>query len=235
MKRFYKEVTSVEEGGLYGILLDGKPLKTPSGTLLSVGNERLAEALAAEWRAQEEDIDPDTMPLMQILSTARDRVAQERAAMTPQVLAYLDTDLLCYPAPEPADLVAMQEEHWAPWREWFAQNYAVPLVTTTGLTALAQDKVAHDAVAEKMAALDDDFFTILQLVTALSGSLVLALAFLERAITPEKMFDTIHVEERYKARLYHEDIHGAAPLEEKKQTAFRRDIKAARQFLDCLS
>ncbi|MCB9988383.1 MAG: ATP12 chaperone family protein [Rhodospirillales bacterium] len=234
MKRFYKQVEPHESAAGYEIRLDGRPVKTPGGVCLLAPGKSLATAVAAEWQAQGEEIIPDSMPLTQILTTAQERVAQARPVMQAQVLNYLDTDLLCYPAGEPADLAARESERRAPWLDWFADTYGARLETTTGLAAVRHPEAAHEAVRETVEAMDDFHFTVLQLVTGLSGSLVLALAFINRACNPEDLFAAVHVEEQHKAALYNEDVHGPAPLEEKKQAAFRRDAEAAWQFLDLI-
>lgn len=234
MKRFYKDV-SCETGpeGLE-IHLDGKPVKTPAGRLLVPSSAALAERIAAEWRAQGSRIDPETMPLTQILTTARDRVADSRSEIAQNALNYLDTDLLCYRADFPPEIAAAQGRAWDKWLDWFAESYGSALATTTGLAALKQPPAAHAAVKQTVEALDDHRFTIVQMLTAQAGSLILALAFVDGALSPAELFDAIHVEEQCKARLYNEEFYGAAPHEERKRTGLKRDFAAARQFLDAL-
>ena len=109
MKRFYKLVSTKKEPGGFGVCLDGKPVKTPSGTLLLAPTENLADEIVKEWAAQEEIIVPDSMPLTQILTTKIDRISKERQAMSEAVMKYLDTDLLCYRTTEPPELAQMQQ------------------------------------------------------------------------------------------------------------------------------
>ncbi|MCB9989844.1 MAG: ATP12 chaperone family protein [Rhodospirillales bacterium] len=234
MKKFYKmvSVASCEDG--YVVELDGKPVQTPARVPLAAPNQAMAEALAEEWMTQGDDIVPDTMPLTQILTTAQDHIPRDRGSMTAKILPYLDTDLLCYRTDMPEDLAIRQAESWDIWLNWFAQEYGTTLQTTTGLQALRQDLAAHEKVAQTVAQLDDAHFCILQLVTTLSGSLVLALAFLAGKAAPEQVFEAANIEELYKAEIYNEAEHGAAPLQESKQNAMSRDLFAARKFLDLL-
>lgn len=234
MKKFYKLVSVGEAPGGYVIQLDGKPVQTPARVPLIAPNEAMAGEVAGEWAAQEEKIDPETMPLTQILTTAQDHVANQRAAMSEKLLQYLDTDLLCYRTDIPEELAARQAECWDEWLGWFARAHGAGLKTTTGLAALTQPKEAAVKVRDTVEALDDARFCVLQMVTVLSGSLVLGLAFTQGAAAPEQVFKAANIEEIYKYELYNEAEHGAAPQQEKKQAAMRRDLDAARKFLDLL-
>jgi len=234
MKRFYTLVSTHKEPEGYGIRLDGKPVKTPSEVMLVAPLEALADEIVQEWAAQEENIIPDSMPLTQILITKIDRVFKEREAMTKAVLKYLDTDLLCYRTQEPPELAKLQQEEWDPWLDWFEDRFGAKLQTTTSLSALKQDASAHTPIMNYVKLKSDDEFTVLQLVTSFSGSLVLALAFIEGAITPQQVFNAAHVEENHKAKMYNEDVHGPDPVQEKKQIAMKNDLEAAAKFLALL-
>ncbi len=234
MKRFYKLVSLGEGKEGFTILLDGKPVKTPSRAFLQTGSRDLANAIVQEWVGQGDKILPATMPLTQILNTRIDRVSRDRAPMTAAVMKYLDTDLLCYRAAHPPEMAKRQAGAWNPWLDWFEGEFKVPLATTDGLKALTQPARAHGAVQEFLDGLDDDHFTIAQIVASLCGSVVLALAFVKGAIAPAQAFDATHVEEYYKAELYNEAMHGPDPSQEKKDRAMRLDLEAAAKFLDLL-
>lgn len=231
MKRFYKDAAAVQGSDGYEIHLDGRPVKTPLGHVLTVPTAALADALCGEWQAQAEQIVPDSMPLTQIASTARDRIGPDRAAIHAMVIAYLDTDLLCYRVDAPSELALFQKESWDPLLEWFVGRFEIRLSITTGLVALKQPLKAKEAVNAYLDSLDDLRFTVLQLVTSLTGSLVLALAFVDGALAAEDAFDLAHVDERHKAKIYNEDFYGAAPNEEQKRAAIKRDLEAAAAIL----
>ena len=232
MKKFYKLVSTHKEGGLYQVHLDGRPVKCPSGKALSHPSEKLVQALMGEWAAQGETIDPETMPLTQILTTQIDRVSRERKAMETALFKYLDTDLLCYRAgDDPPGQREAQETAWNPWLGWFEKRFGETLQTTNDLRALTQLQTAHDTVHIHIQNLQDGVFTILGIITPLSGSLVLGLAFIEGAITPDQVYECAHVEEDFKGKIYNEELYGRAPLEEKKDAAMRRDLEATALFL----
>lgn len=231
MKRFYKLVSTQGEPGGFSIRLDGKPVKVPSGAVMLAPSEDMASAIIREWAAQGEKIVPDTMPLTQILTTRIDRVSRERAAMTDSLMKYFDTDLLCYRTEKPAELAKMQQESWDPFLGWFEEAFGTRPQTTTGLAALKQDAALHSAVLKRVSKMTDDVFTVLQLVSSLSGSLILGLAFCAGKITPEQVFDCAHVEESHKAKIYNEDFYGPDPAEAKKREAMRADLEAAAVYL----
>lgn len=231
MKRFYKMVSTKKMDGGYAIQLDGKTINTPLGQSLSAPTKALAEAIVLEWAGQEEKVKPDSMPLTQLLTTAIDKI-RDREAITESMMRYLDTDLVCYWTKEPEDLAKQQKQVYGEWVKWFESHFEVPLYTTTKIDAIEQDEEAHKRVWNYIEALDDYYFTVLHVMTSLSGSLVLALAFSEEEITPEQIFTTSYLEELYKGDVYNEDLHGAAPNEEAEREVFKQDVAAAQKFIN---
>ena len=231
MKRFYKLVSHKKTTDGYVIQLDGKGIKTPLGQDLAASTKSLADAIVLEWAGQEEKVKPETMPLTQILTTATDKV-RDREAITASCMRFLDTDLVCYWTKEPEDLAKKQKEVWGAWVKWFESHFEVPLYTTKKIEALTQDEEAHKRVWNYIESLDDTYFTIVHIMTSLSGSLILALAFSEGDITPKEIFDASYLEELYKGELYNEEVHGAAPNEEAERELFKRDAQAALQYLE---
>lgn len=217
MKRFYKEVSIVKEGDGYAVQLDGKPIRTPSKSILIAGNENLAELSKAEWEAQGEKINHNTMPVTQLLNTKQDRISGQRAALEGEVLKYINTDLLCYRADAPEELVARQDKLWQPHLDWFSKQYGLEFQTTHGLGALKQDQTIHDVIASEIRALDDDRFTLVQMITPACGSIILALAFIKGAANVDDLMACAYLEEDYKFDLYNEAVHGGDPLTEKKK------------------
>ena len=231
MKRFYTFASHKKTDEGYEIHLDGKAIKTPSGQAMVASTQAVADAVVAEWAAQEEEVKPDTMPTTQILTTKLDKI-RDREAITESVMRYLDTDLVCYWTKEPEDLAKRQKEIWGRWVKWFDEHFEVPLYTTKKIDAIKQDPEAHKRVWNYIEALDDAYFTVLHIVTSLSGSLILALAFSEGDITPEELFEASYLEELYRGEIYNEELHGAAPNEEAEREAFKRDVEAAQRYLE---
>lgn len=230
MKRFYTMVSTKKTDDGHVIQLDGNVVKTPLGQDVVAPTKALADEIVLEWSAQEDKVKPDSMPLTQILITAIDKI-RDRDAITASLMRYLDTDLVCYWTKEPETLAKQQKEIWGRWVAWFDEHFEVPLETTKKIDAIKQDPEAHKRVWNYIESLDDYYFTVLQIMTSLCGSLVLALAFVEGDITEEDIFKASYLEELYRGEIYNEDVHGAAPNEEAERELFKRDTQAARQFL----
>lgn len=231
MKRFYTMASHKKLDGGYVIQLDGKTVKTPLGQDMSSPSKALADGIVSEWAAQEDKVKPDTMPLTSLLTTAIDKI-RDREKITESCMRYLDTDLVCYWTKEPEELAALQKEKWGAWVKWFEGHFEVPLYTTKKIDALTQDSEAHKRVWNYIESLDDYYFTVVHVLTSLSGSLILALAFSEGDITPEEIFEASYLEELYRGEIYNEALYGAAPQEEAEREAFKRDTDAAQRFLE---
>lgn len=225
--------TRKDEGGFI-IELDGKPVKTPMKRSLLAPNQAIADALASEWAGQGDDINPGTMPLTQILSTQRDRIANERSTIEATLLKYLDTDLICYRADTPPELQKAQSDAWDKHLKWFENTFGHGLEITTGLNALSQSAAAHTAISTHVKSLNDANFTLLQLVSSIAGSLVLGLAFIAGQTNADEIFTAIRVEENFKAEIYNEDFYGQDPAQQEKDTIIKAELKTAEDYLNLL-
>jgi len=234
MNRFYKTSSYKKTDEGFTVQLDGKTIKTPSGQDLCAPSSALADAIVLEWSSQTDNVNPETMPLTQILTTAIDKM-RERNAITQSLMKYLDTDLLCYRTKEPKPLSDFQKEKWDPWLSWFDEHFEVPLDTTKDLKVIKQDEEAHKRVWNYIEALDEYYFTILHIVTSLTGSLVLGLAFVEEAISPDETFEAAHVEETYHSDLADEKTHGKDPSQEKSQKVVAAELQASKRFLELIN
>lgn len=235
MKRFYKSVSIEKSEGGYHILLDGRPVRTKSKEFLCAMNEGVAVRVREEWESQQDNIVPDTMPFTQILNTYIDRVSSERSVMSDTILKYLDTDLLCYPTDQPQDLAVLQQKCWHPFIDGFEKAFNCTLLTTTTLLAVNQSVQAHKAVESYVHGLDDARFTVLQLVTSISGSLILALAMVHDSAAANSVLAACFVEEDFKDILYNADKYGKDPMLEKSKKSAILDLSAAEDFLVTLS
>jgi chaperone required for assembly of F1-ATPase len=233
MKRVYKLSSHIKNEDGYSIQLDGKVIKTSSGQQLTSPNKILADAIVAEWATQGDTVAPDTMPMTQILTTAIDRM-RDRDAITKAILKYLDTDLLCYRVKEPVEIFKRQKEIWDKWLTWFDEQFESPLEVTFGIEALKQDEDTHKQIWNYLESLDDYYFTVLQVVTSLTGSIVLGLAFVAGDASPEDVYDAAELEEIYHSEIAGEDVHGGDPVQEKRQNNLRRELKSCREFMNLL-
>lgn len=226
MKRFYKEVAVVPQAGAFALRLDGRGVKTPARRELLVPGERLARAIASEWEAQGETIDPRTMPLTGLANAVIDRVASDPAAFARDIAVYGETDLLCYRADTPASLVARQKEAWEPLLAWARTRYDVHFTVTTGILHRPQPPATVARLGEAVAAFDAFGLAGLSPLVTISGSLVTALALVEGAIAPEAAFAVTHLDELWQVEQWGEDALARDARERRGQ-----DFAAAARFL----
>ncbi|TAL27829.1 MAG: ATPase [Alphaproteobacteria bacterium] len=206
MKRFYKQAEAGTAPGGFVVRLDGKPIKTVMQHSLILASQGLAEAIANEWQAQGTDVIPATMPLMQLATTMADKVkGPDRAAMNIEILKYGASDLLCYFAATPPDLVKRQEQHWLPLLEWLAREHGAKLEHIAGIKYHNQPPDSLEKLNGIIIGLGPEDFTVVQATTALTGSVVIALALAEGYLDAEGAFEAACVDELYQLEKWGED------------------------------
>ena len=226
MKRFYRDVAVAPGERGHQILLDGRPMRTPAKHLLAAPTAPLAEAIADEWRGQGDTIRPDAMPLTRLASTAIDRMPAERAAAIEQVVAYADTDLVCYRAPEPFELVQRQHHAWQPMLEWLTHTHGVKLAVTTSIRPVAQPAAARARLRGAIEELGDWPLVGLHMATIALGSLVLGLALLHGRLDADAALAASLLDELFEIERWGSDVEA-----ERRHQALRRDVSAAARFL----
>ncbi len=210
-KRFYEDARMEPEEGGFTLRLDGRRAMTPGRKPLVVPQARLAEAIAAEWNAQTEVIDPAAMPVTRLANTAIDGVAAQADEVRAQIVNYAGTDLLCYRAPEPAGLAERQHAAWDPILAWAEQHHAVRFVLAEGFVHAEQPAETLAAITEAVAAFDEPFrLTGLHLATTLTGSALIALALADGALSTEAAWSAAHVDEDWNIAQWGEDAEAAA-------------------------
>lgn len=226
VKRFYKQAT-VGDGRR--ILLDEKAVKTPGRQDLALPSDALADAIADEWNAQGERIDPRAMHLTGLANAAIDRIAPDPLSFARGLSAYGETDLLCYRAEGPAPLVALQAEHWDPILAWARQRYDIVFEIVTGIRHRAQPDETLARLSAAVAARGPFALAGLSPLVTISGSLLIALALAEGAITVGAAWSAAIVDEQWSEDQWGEDAEAALALANR-----RRDFEAGARFLALL-
>ncbi|HYI40720.1 MAG TPA: ATP12 family protein [Allosphingosinicella sp.] len=229
MKRFYKQAAVSPETGGVAILLDGRPVRTPARAPLRVPTEELAAAIAAEWNAQGEKIEPHLMPLTGLANAAIDRVAPDPAAFARTLARYGESDLLCYRAEGPKPLVERQSRTWDPLLGWARTRFEVELETVTGIMHRAQPVLTVEQLGRAVAARGVFQLAGLAPLVTIAGSLIIALALAEGAIGLEAAWDAAMLDEAWQAEQWGADPLAAASLENR-----RREFEGAYLFLTLL-
>ncbi len=229
MKRFYKDVALVPVGDGFGLTLDGRAVKTPMRLPLAVPVVALAEAIAEEWRGQVDQIDPASMPLTGLANAAIDRVLPDPAGFAASLVGYADSDVLLYRAEEPDDLAQRQALLWNPILDWAEQRFDVEFAPVTGIVHRAQPPATLDRLAAALGRLDGYQLVAMQPLVTITGSLVIALALVEGALSTDAAWMASELDELYQVEHWGED-----DLATKARQHRREAFTAALRFLRLL-
>ena len=216
-RRFYKQAGVRElppdaaTGGaaLYQVVLDGRPVRTPRKAALAMPYRALAEAIAEEWGAQGEVIDPATMPLTRFANSILDGVIGREPEVRADILKYAGSDLLCYRAEGPASLVQRQAAAWDRVLAWAREAFNARLVLTAGVMPVAQPDHALAGIAAALEELDAYRLTSIHVMTTLTGSALLALAHSHGALTVDEAWAAAHIDEDWQIEQWGEDYEAA--------------------------
>lgn len=229
MKSFWKQVSTFAEENGWAIRLDERAIRTPARALLVVPTEALANAIAEEWRSLEGEIDPRAMPLTGLANAAIDRIAPDRQAFASGLAKYGEADLACYRSEWPPELVSRQQASWDELLAWGRRRYDVDFSTTTGLLHVPQPRATIERLAQAVAELDAFHLAGLSPLVFTGGSLVAALAVLEKTIGAETAWEAVSIDERWQLEQWGGDEEAVAALENR-----RRDFLTGARFLDLL-
>lgn len=229
MKRFYRNATVAESASDFLVQLDGKPMQTPAKNPLAAPRRALAEAIAAEWESQGDEVNTVALPLTRLASTAIDRVIPRRSEVIAEIARYAATDLLCYRAADPPELAARQHAAWQGLLDWVERRFDARLVVTDSITPVAQTPAALAALERAIAARDAMMLVALHLATAACGSVVLGLAVIEQRLSPQEAFAAAQLDESFQIERWGEDWE-----QTKRRAALQDDIALAARFAGLL-
>jgi chaperone required for assembly of F1-ATPase len=229
VKRFWKSVEVEQEADGWDIRLDGRPVRTPARAALTVPIEALARALAEEWAGAGEDVDPRAMPLTGLANAAIDRISPDRQAFAVGLARYAKADLFCYRAEGPPPLAERQADRWDALLNWARRRYDVDFAITSGLVHVPQPQATVERLEHAVSTLDAFHLAGLSPLVTIGGSLIAALAVLEKAIPIEQAWEAVSLDERWQLDQWGVDAEAETALENRK-----RDFLAAARFLELL-
>ncbi|ABQ61426.1 conserved hypothetical protein [Brucella ovis ATCC 25840] len=194
-KRFYEKAEVAESEGGFAVHLDGRPVKTPARNLLLLPTRAAAQIVADEFAAQEKLIDPGKMPATRLVNTAIDGIAQDPQAVFEDILRFAGTDMLCYRADSPQELVSRQTENWGPLIDWM-ESLGARFALAESVMHVEQPREAIAAFSVHMAGFKDPLaLAALHTMTTLMGSAIIALAVAKGEISAEKGWAIAHIDE----------------------------------------
>ncbi len=229
MKRFWKQAGLVPTDEGFRVRLDDRPLRTPAKAAMILPSRGLAEMVAAEWNAVTQELRPRDMPATRMANAAIDRVARNFPEVAEMLAEYGDSDLLCYRASEPQELVELQNRHWDPLLDWAARELGAPLEPRRGVMHRAQHPRALAALRGQL-----DVMTAFELaafhdLVTTTGSLVIALAAAKSLSELEELWSCACLDEIWQERQWGSDEEAQAIRARKKNDFFN----AARFFRLC--
>jgi chaperone required for assembly of F1-ATPase len=209
-RRFYKAVTLGKAPEGVRVLLDGKPIRTPAKRELALPTRGLAEAVAAEWQAQGDHVYPGSMPLTRLVNSAIDGIAGREDEVRADIAKYAASDLVCYRAEAPVELVARQAAAWDPVLAWARDVLGARLSLGQGIVPVRQPEQAIAAVERALAPLDALALAAHHVMATLTGSALLALAHGRGHLTARAAWDAAHIDEDWQISQWGEDAEAAA-------------------------
>ncbi len=215
-KRFWKEASVVVADGGFTVLLDRRKLRTPVKAELIVPTREMAEAIAVEWDAQGEKIDPLTMPVTRSANAAIDKVTPMHAEVSELVAEYGGSDLLCYRAEAPVELVKRQAAAWDPLLKWAAETLSAPLKTGVGIVPVKQDANVLAGLHKRVAGMDSFQLAAFHDLVGMSGSLIIGFAATHKLLPVAELWGCSRIDEDWQIEKWGEDDEEIATSEGKK-------------------
>ena len=226
-KRFWKEARATEVEGGFAIELDGRPVKTPAKTALIVPTLAMAQAIAAEWDAQEGEINPAAMPVTRAANAALDKVTVQFDEVAELLAAYGDSDLTCYRADGPEELCQRQTAAWDPLLDWADATFGARLTPVAGVMHAPQNAQALEKLAGQVRAMDPFTLTAFHDLVGISGSLVIGLAAIHDYDEIDALWRLSRIDETWQ-----EDMWGVDEEAREQAELKESDFCAAKHFHD---
>jgi len=219
VNRFWTAAAAHQTGDGFGIGLDGRPIRTPGKAELVVPTQALAQAIAGEWDAQTDKIDPAAMPLTRAANAAIDKVSAQHGEVADMLAAYGDADLLCYRADSPETLVSRQATVWDPFLDWAQSTLGARLQPRRGVVHIPQNQAALETLARQVHALGNFELAAFHDMVSLTGSLILAFATIHRVQPVESIWIASRLDESWQIEQWGSDDE-ASDLEKQKFQSF---------------
>lgn len=225
MKRFYKKVSANPVDGGWQVALDGRAIRTVKGAPQIVPTEALARALAQEWDAQGETIDPKSMPLRDMTDYAIDMLASDPAPVIEELVGYGDTDTLLYRADPDEPLYARQQEVWEPVVTRFEKRHGIECVRVSGIIHREQPRATLETMRSILLAQDQFALAAIQIMTNLAASLITGLSAADQDADALALWHAASLEEDWQAELWGRDEEA-----EERRAKREADFLKAREF-----
>jgi chaperone required for assembly of F1-ATPase len=226
MKRFYKEVTVSSQDGMFAVLLDGRPIKTPEKSACLMPTKEMAEEVAKEWDAQDVEVNAHVMPITKLVNTAIDRVGKRRTDLINELVGFAGADQICYQAEHPIELVEEQNKLWNPLLELIKNKHGISFKKTTGILFVEQDDKVLSKYRSLIEKIDDYKLMAYYGMATVAGSVTIGLALFEGDISTEEAWNAGHLDENFQTSKW-----GSDEEAQERRDALRLELSNAVKFL----
>lgn len=210
MKRFYAEVAVARDAEGWGVRLDGRSIRTQGGQSQVVPTAALAELLAAEWRDQGETLDPKRFVHRDLADYAIDVIAPDPDAVCEGLLAYIETDTLCYRADPDEHFWRRQQQMWEPLVAEFEAREQVVLERVSGVMHRPQRAATLATLRARLGGFGPFELAALKTLTSLAASLCVGLSVLDPSSDAQALWDAANLEEDWQAEQWGTDAEAQA-------------------------
>ena len=215
-KRFWKEAAVVQTEDGYKVTLDGHAIRTPSKSALIVRYKSIADQIAAEWMAQEEEVDPATMPATRMVNSVIDKVSVNSDAIIEMLTEYAASDLICYRSLSPQELIEEQAGLWDPLMHWTATVMNAPMVSTNGVMFVSQAEASVDEYRKQLNGMNIYQLAGVHDLITISGSIVISFALITNHITFDQAWMAATVDEAWQEKQWGSDEEAQEALNKKR-------------------
>ena len=205
------EIVAVQRSEVgFLVTLDDQPIITPAKNTLLLPSSSLANRVANEWKEQNNEIIPAEMPFTRLSNSAIDKVSSQFKEVADILSEFGETDLFYYRASSPAELVEKQKIAWDPFLDWVNTSMNVRINVSSGVMFIDQD---DDEMVKLKAPIYN--MTPFQLagfheIVTISGSLIGAYAFVEKAFTADQVWSASRIDEEWQIEQWGSDEEATA-------------------------
>ena len=230
MKKFWKKIEIRQSSSKkFHLLLDNKKLTTPMKKELVLPSEILVNEVLREWDQNSDNINKDDLVFYGVLSTAIDKVNLEKDAYVNDIIDFIDTDLICYRAESPNDLIALQNKSWNPILLLIEKYIDVKIKVFKGIMPSNQDQKVHTEIKKLISNLSDVQISVLHRITNLIGSIFLSLCILKKDLLKEDAFECSFLDELWQAKNWGHEEDASI-----KRNKIRLELNRLIHFVNCI-
>ena len=230
MKKFWEKVSIKKiSSDSFCVMLDKRILKTPLKRELVLPNLNLAQEIVKEWDQDSKNINTESMIFYGLISTSLDKIIDDKNLYINDVLDYIDTDLICYRAENPKELVELQKNKWDPIILLIEKYIGIKVRVFEGVLPKAQHATVHYRLNNLINQFDIFEIAVLHRITNITGSIFLSLCVLKKDISKNEVFELSFLDEFWQAENW-----GFDEETSKKRKEISIELNKSIFFLDCL-